>query len=55
MMSELLGMSARSMGALAEAGQAPAKQVGLVSGIAGFVMGMADMAEMALGGHRCGG
>ena len=62
-LSELLGMPARTMGALAEAGQNPSRQQqlgvggGLVSGIvgiAGFVMGMADMAEMALGGHRCG-
>ena len=67
-LSELLGMPARTMGMLAEAGQQHTKQAaalggGVVGGIvggagaglmamAGFVMGLGDMAEMALGGHR---
>ena len=68
----MLGMPARTMGMLAEAGQQSASNKsqaadyyggGIVGGIvggagagfmamAGFVMGLGDMAEMALGGHR---
>ena len=56
-LSELLGMPARTMGMLAEAGQQAKQAAGTgdilgLKAMAGFVMGLGDMAEMALGGHK---
>ena len=51
MLSELLGLPARSMGALAEAGQAKQSAAGPggFMALAGFVMGLGDMAEQVRG------